>query len=121
MELDQGVKIVVAEDDELIGELIAEMLAKMGHEVCAIASSETGTVEAARQFQPDLLIVDVQLSPGSGVDAVARIMQTQTIPHILVSANFAKLRELGPEVIVLKKPYTQASLALAMHRAGERV
>jgi hypothetical protein len=80
MELDQGVKIVVAEDGALI--------------------------------------VDAQLSPGSGVDAVARIMQTQTIPRIPVSANFARLRELRPEVSVLEKSYTQASLALAMHRAG---
>ena len=117
----RSLKIVVAEDDDLIGELLAEMLAGMGHVVCAIESTEVGTVKAARQFQPDLLIVDLQLSPGSGIDAVNMIVQTQAIPHILVSGNIAKLRELRPDVIVLEKPYTQASLGLAIRRASVSV
>lgn len=112
-------KIVVAEDDELIGELLAEMLATMGHTVCAIESTEAGTVEAARRFWPDLLIVDLQLSPGSGVEAVDQIVRGQPTPHILVSGNIARLRELRPDAIKLEKPFTQASLTLAMNRACE--
>jgi CheY-like chemotaxis protein len=115
----KSLRIVVAEDDELIGELLAEMLAIMGHEVCSIESTETGTVEAASKFQPDLLIVDLHLSPGSGLNAIDRILQTQVIPHVLMSANIARLRELRPDAIMLEKPFTQASLALAKCRAYE--
>ena len=114
-------KIVVAEDDELIGELLTEMLANMGHEVCAIASSEDATVEAARRFLPDLLIVDLQLSPGSGIEAMNLILRTKAVPHVLMSANIARIRELRPNAVMLEKPFTQASLALAMHRACESV
>ena len=113
-------KILVAEDDDLIGEMLAEMLVSMGHEVCAIESSEAGTVAAALRFSPDLLIVDLQLSPGSGIAAVDRITQTRSVPHILVSGNIARARDLRPEAIMLEKPYTQASLALAIRRASER-
>ena len=115
-----SLKIVVAEDDDLIGELLAEMLTGMGHVICAVEASEAGTVEAARRFQPDLLIVDLQLSPGSGIDAVDRIMQTRVTPHILMSANIAKIRELRPDAVMLEKPFTQASLALAKRRACGR-
>lgn len=114
----RSLRIVVAEDDNLIGELLAVMLDNMGHVVCAIESTEAGTVAAARKFEPELLIVDLHLSPGNGIDAMALITQTQAIPHILVSGNVTKLRELRPDVIVLEKPYTQASLALAIARAS---
>jgi CheY-like chemotaxis protein len=116
---EKSLKILVAEDDELIGDLLAEMLANMGHVVCAIESTEAGTVAAARQFQPELLIVDLKLSLGSGIDAVDLILQTRFIPHILVSGNIAKVRELRPDAIMLEKPYTQISLASAIRRASE--
>ena len=46
----RSLKIVVAEDDNLIGELLADMLANMGHVVCAVESTEAGTVAAAREL-----------------------------------------------------------------------
>ena len=111
-------KILVAEDDELIGELLTEMLVEMGHDVCDLESTEQGTVAAARQYKPDLLVVDFQLSPGNGLDAVEMILQTQAIPYILVSGNIARVRERWPEAILLEKPYTQKALASAIGRAG---
>lgn len=112
-------KIVVAEDDELIGELLGEMLADMGHVVCAVEATQNGTIAAARQFQPELLIVDLQLSPGNGIDAVDLILQTRSVPYILVSGNIARIRELRPEAVMLEKPYTRASLAAAIDLAGK--
>ncbi len=115
-----SLKIVVAEDDDLIGELLAEMLTNMGHMVCAVEASEAGTVEAARRFQPDLLIVDLQLSPGSGISAVDTIMLMRPTPHVLMSANILRLREMRPHAIMLEKPFTQASLLLAQRQACGR-
>ncbi len=115
-----SLKIVVAEDDDLIGELLAEMLTNMGHVVCAVEASEAGTVEAARRFQPELLIADLQLSPGSGIGAVDSIMLIRPIPHVLMSANILRLREMRPHAIMLEKPFTQASLLLAQRQACGR-
>jgi CheY-like chemotaxis protein len=112
----KSLNILVAEDDDLIGELLSEMLAQMGHGVCAITATEADTVTAARQFQPDLIIVDVRLRRGSGIDAIDVIMQTRFIPHILVSGNIARVRQLRPDAITLEKPYTQYSLGRAIAR-----
>jgi len=114
----KSLKILVAEDDELIGELLSEMLVLMGHEVCALTTSEADTVAAANRFQPDLLIVDFRLGQGSGIEAVDVIMQTGFIPHILVSGNIARVRELRPEAVMLEKPYTRASLMVAIGRVS---
>ena len=96
------------------------MLTNMGHMVCAVEASEAGTVEAARRFQPDLLIVDLQLSPGSGISAVDTIMLMRPTPHVLMSANILRLREMRPHAIMLEKPFTQASLLLAQRQACGR-
>jgi CheY-like chemotaxis protein len=116
----KSLNILVAEDDDLIGELLSEMLVEMGHAVCAVTTTEADTVAAAHRFQPDLLIVDFHLNPGSGVDAVDLIMQTRSIPHILVSGNIAKVRELRPDAVMLEKPYNRASLLSAIRRTSEQ-
>jgi len=110
----QALTILVAEDDSLIGELLAEMLTLMGHTVCAITTTEIDTVAAAHRFQPDLMIVDLGLNPGSGIAAVDLINRTTFIPHILVSGNIAQIRQLRAGAIMLEKPYTPASLATAI-------
>ena len=101
----------------MVGEMLEGILSYLGHEVCAIESTETGTVEAALERMPDLLIADFHLSPGSGIAAVDRIAQTRPCPHILVSGSIARVRELRPHAIMLEKPYTVAGLASAIHRA----
>lgn len=115
---EKSLKILVAEDDFLIGELLSDMLIAMGHVVCAVENTEDGTVAAARQYSPELLIVDMHLSPGSGVSAVERIIESKDIPHILVSGNIARLVELRPGATLLEKPYTELTLARAIRRAG---
>ena len=41
-------------------------------------------------------------------------------PHVLMSANILRLREMRPHAIMLEKPFTQASLLLAQRQACGR-
>ena len=115
----RSLTILVAEDDSLIGELLGEMLALMGHTVCAVTTNEIDTVAAAHRFQPDLMIVDMGLNPGSGIAAVDLIMRTHFIPYILVSGNIARVRELRPTAMMMEKPYSKAALAAAIARSTQ--
>jgi len=65
--------VLVVEDDAMIAELLAEVIADLGHVVCGIEATEEGAVAAAARCKPDLMIVDAQLGLGSGVDAVETI------------------------------------------------
>jgi len=66
-ELMKALRVVVIEDDALIAMLLTEMLAGMGHDVCATAATEAEAVSAATRYDPDLMIVDAGLGRGSGV------------------------------------------------------
>ena len=110
------VRVLVVEDNAIIGMLYEDMLAEMGHSVCAIATTQAGAVAAAAQQKPDLLIVDASLREGSGVAAVQEILRGGFVPHIFVSGDVAGVLELMPGAIVVQKPILELDLARIIQR-----
>jgi CheY-like chemotaxis protein len=115
----RALRILVVDDDAMIGMLLAEMLEEMGHDVCAIEVTEAAAVTAAAQYRPDLMIVDVRMGDGSGVSAVEKILRTGFVPHLFISGNISKIRALRPDAVALEKPFREAELTGAIQRAIE--
>jgi CheY-like chemotaxis protein len=106
----EGLRIVIVEDDGIIAVDLAELLVGMGHDVCAMASTEGEAEAAAARCQPDLMIVDGSLRNGSGVEAMFRILNNGDTAHFYVTGNPWAVRELVPDAIVLTKPFTMRDL-----------
>jgi CheY-like chemotaxis protein len=115
--LDIGLSVLVAEDDALLGIVLGDVLAGLGHTVCAIETTESGTVAAAARCRPDLMIVDAQLGSGSGVAAVEEIERAGPVPHLFVSGDVSGILARNPAAIVMQKPYRESDLLSAMQRA----
>lgn len=111
----KGLRILLVEDEPVIAMLLARVLRAMGHEVCATESTEDGAVAAAAAYLPQLMIVDDRLRRGSGVAAMATILQGRFVPHVMVSG--AVLEGLPSGTVQLEKPFTEAALAAAIDRA----
>jgi two-component system, response regulator PdtaR len=109
--------ILVVEDEAIIGMLISEVLAGMGHHVIAVVGTEGAAVELAAEYLPDLLIVDAGLSSGNGLSAVDAILATRFVPHLFTTVDALKVRLIKPDAIVLEKPFHEAELADAITRA----
>lgn len=109
-------RILLVEDDPLISVFFAELLEEMGNEVCSIVTTEKAAVEAAELFKPDLLIVDVHLRVGSGLEAVTTILKSGFIPHIFTTGD-RTIRGKLAEAIVLQKPFLDTALAQAIATA----
>ena len=112
-----ALRVLVVEDDAIIGALLAEMLEGMGHDVCAVEATEADAVTAAARWRPDLMIVDVRLAEGSGISAVDEIHRARPVPHVFVSADISRLQSLRPGAAIIQKPYSEADLARVMRRA----
>lgn len=112
-----AMRVLVVEDDAIIGTLLAEMLAGMGHDVCAIEATEADAVSAAARCKPDLMIVDVRLGDGSGISAIETIHRTGPVPHVFVSADVSRYRGLRPDSIFMQKPYRESDLARVIRQA----
>jgi DNA-binding response OmpR family regulator len=113
----RSLRIVVAEDEPLLAMLLEDVLKEMGHEICAVESTEAGTVTAALKYTPDILIVDPGLLRGSGISAVTEILRTLFIAHVFVSGDKLWDRPLHPRAVVLQKPFRESDLATAIQRA----
>jgi two-component system, response regulator PdtaR len=110
-------RVLVVEDNALIGMLLAEMLADMGHNVCAIEATETDAVTAAVEYRPDLTIVDEWLGDGSGVSAIEEICRAGPVPHLFVSGDISRVKALRPDAVVIQKPFREVDLAQGIQRA----
>ena len=110
-------RVLIAEDDALIAMLLADLLAGMGHEVCATVTTEAAAVTAAIQNRPDLMIVDAGLGRGSGVSAIEEILRAGPLAHVFVSGDAGRVRALRPDAVVVQKPFRQAELVRAIETA----
>jgi CheY-like chemotaxis protein len=110
-------RILVVEDDAVIGILLGEMLEAMGHEVCAIASTEVEAVAAATLHRPGLMIVDAQLGEGSGIRAVEQILLSGPMPYLFTSGDTLRARKLKPDAVMIQKPFQEPELTRAIERA----
>jgi len=111
-------RIVIVEDDFLIGMLLTDMLEMLGHEVCANESTEAGAVAAEAKWRPSLMIVDAQLREGSGLSAVEKILRDRAIPIIFVTGDVYSVLKARPQAVVVEKPFTESCLISALQRAS---
>lgn len=112
-----NLRILVVDDDVLIGMLLGDMLRTMDHSVCATALTQEDAVADAAEHLPDLMIVDVRLGRGSGIEAVDEILLSRNVPYFFMTGNIAKLRALRPHSAALEKPFGEAELASAIRLA----
>jgi two-component system, NtrC family, nitrogen regulation response regulator GlnG len=83
----KGGRILVVDDDDAIRLVVSEALRRDGHDVETAASVAEQRVVMTR-YQPDLLITDVILPDGDGLDYVPQILaERPDLPVIVLSAQ----------------------------------
>ena len=81
----EGMKILVADDEANIRRILETRLAMQGHEVVA-ASNGAEALELFRGFEPDLVVLDVMMPELDGFAVVERIRAQSEVPIILLTA-----------------------------------
>ncbi len=85
-------KIVIAEDERDIRDLISFTLTFAGHEVIPTTNGAEA-VEAARREKPDLILLDVRMPQMTGYEACKTIKTDPTLEQIPVAFLSAKGQE----------------------------
>lgn len=113
-------KILHVEDDRNMQALVRVILSKAGYETAAAADAMQG-VMMARNFAPDLIILDLMLPAGGGQSVLERVRNLSTtchVPILIYSAtpreNFPGGASLGDDVHYLQKPADKAVLLAAV-------
>ena len=94
---ERRIRVIVADDDPLVREGIADLLGSEGDiEVVATATDALGAIEAARASHPDVAIVDVRM-PGGGPEATRGIIEASRRTHIVAFSVYddpASIRDM---------------------------
>ena len=111
-----GKTVLYVEDNEFNRKIVRQLLSRTSYRLVEANDGETG-VAAAREQQPDLILMDVQLPKMSGLDATRILKSDATTAHIpiIVITSFAlsgddqKAMDAGASSY-LAKPYSPRDL-----------
>jgi len=116
---DNPVKIVVVEDEMLIGAKIAMFLTELGYEVTGIIPRAEEALLQLEENAPDIALLDIQLKGSMDGIALAQLLQKEHhIPVIFLTANaddatFKRAKEAKPYAF-LAKPFKKLDLQRAL-------
>jgi DNA-binding response OmpR family regulator len=103
-------KILHVEDDRNMQLLVRAILEKAGYEVATAVDAMQG-VMMARNFAPNLIVLDIMLPAGGGQSVLERVRtltSTSHVPILIYSATpketFLSGASLGEDVYFLQKP-----------------
>ena len=115
-------RILVAEDEALIRLDLVEMLTEAGYTVVAQANNGLEAIALAREFKPDLAILDVKMPELDGISAAQEIIE---IAPVLMLTAFSqrelveRARDAGVMAYVVK-PFGISDLIPAIEIAMSR-
>lgn len=116
-------KVIIAEDDLLIADLLEDVLVEAGYEVCGLASTVLEAVDLCNRHQPDLAVIDVRLAAGGWGTDVASGIKTRGKLGILYAtgnAGFVVLTASDGEACITK-PYQPADIVRALQIVEELI
>ena len=119
-------KILIVEDEMIIGANISLQLSKLGYEVTGIVSRGEEAISHVRQSRPDIVLMDIQLKGDlDGIDTVNQMHQENNIPVIYLTANadeenFERAKSTNPYAFI-SKPFKKLDLQHAIDLTMGRI
>ena len=110
-------RILVVEDDPMLGELLAEMLQTMGHEVCGVENTEADAVTAAFRTQTRFDDHRCMAARWKRRLRSRENMRCRLYPSLFFSGDISRIKALRPGAVAVQKPFREADLVHAIQRA----
>lgn len=116
----EKIKVLLVDDDELLGGRFVDELNQRGYEAYFM-NSVHGLTEAIRTNQPDVLIFDVEIGKENGIEMAQNLYDgNPTLPIIFISSHHSdEMKEKGLQagaVAYLDKPFSVKLLAAHIDR-----
>jgi len=85
-------KVFIVDDSALVRQRLADMLAEFeargAVELVGRAWNARGALEAIRELEPDVAILDVRLADGTGIDVLEEIKADNLVPMVIMLTAF---------------------------------
>ena len=116
-------KAVLAEDEELLREQLAELLAAAWPQLEIVAQAEDGqqALDALDRHHPDVLFLDIQMPEASGLEVARRANGRSHVVFVTAYDQYAVAAFEEGVVDYVMKPLSGARIATAVQRMKQRL
>jgi DNA-binding NarL/FixJ family response regulator len=123
----ETVRVLMAEDDFLVGAGVRRLLEAEGYELIGEAVNGEEAVEMVRDLRPDVVLMDIEMPKMSGLEATRRIQETCPTPVVVLTAHESRdivqeASESGVAGYLTKPPSAgeiDRAITVAMARHGD--
>jgi two-component sensor histidine kinase/CheY-like chemotaxis protein len=115
-------KVMIAEDDLLMADMLEDVLVASGYEVCGIARTVGKAVELGEHHKPDLAVLDIRLAEGGLGTDIAAQLNHRNMGILYASGHSGKmgLTKADGEAL-LSKPYRPEDIVRALEIVEQMV
>jgi DNA-binding NarL/FixJ family response regulator len=83
-------KIFLVDDSELMRQILTARLEEMeGVQVVGQAATVAEAIDGLRELQPDVVILDLRLPDGSGLEVLLAVKQSEPLPLVIVLTQYS--------------------------------
>lgn len=120
-------RVMIVEDDTLIGMGLKAQLERMGHHVVGHASTAEEATALYRQTRPEVVLMDIRLDEDDGLELARQLLAERRCPMIVISAFsqhelIHRAGDAGVYGYLVKPPSTEnlaAQIEVAVRRFEE--
>ncbi len=104
----RGKSILIVDDEAELREILEEEFQALGAEV-RTASSGRDAFDLYEEKTPDVILSDVRMSEGDGIELLTRIRQKSPVapPHIFLLTGYAEVEELQAHSLGIQEMITK--------------
>src|SRR4029453_13189544 len=79
-------RVLIVEDDTLVGMGLKAQLERMGHAVTGQASTASEALAMYREHVPDVVLLDIRLNGDDGIEVARPLLRERRCPMVIVSS-----------------------------------
>jgi len=82
-------KVFIVDDSTVLRERVIEMLSELpGIEIIGHAQNVSDALSAIKKLNPDVVILDIRIPGGSGIDVLQDIKKEKEAPMVIILTNY---------------------------------
>jgi DNA-binding NtrC family response regulator len=124
MKEEPRIKVLIAEDEEMLGNVLEQFLTSRGHVVTLVRDGRAA-LDALRRDQFDVALVDIVMPEMDGLEVLRQVIDEPAPPQVIIITGNGTIETAIAAIRLgaydyLSKPYRMAEIDVLVRRAWEK-